>query len=806
MRLPLSLILLTSVAAAQYQLDEALVLTGGSVRGRMPVHVDHVEAALLDGSLEVREGARLDAGTATLTWRTLKANEQGWLEDPALRGGYAAWTLTLEEAGVYLLEARGHGTVFVNGVPRQGDPYNHGFVTVPVALQAGPNLLLFSVGRGKLRARLDEAADAALLPADTTLPDLPAPSDGPMWGAIPVCNPGAAPFSGELRVYRGEAAARSAIRFIPALGVFKQPFAIPAGPDAEATLRLELWRRDGEGLRYCASETLRLATREPGQAIARTFLSAVDGSVQMYGLRAAHPVSDRRPGLVLSLHGAGVRALGQARAYASRPELHIVAPTNRRRFGFDWEDWGRLDALEVLEQAQAALVHDPSRVYLTGHSMGGHGTWQLGAHFPDRFAAIGPSAGWISFESYGGGIRFPTDDPLRALLARAALPSQTLDLRSNYAGLGIFVLHGDADDNVPVAQAREMMRVLGEFHEDFRGHEEPGAGHWWNRSPERGADCVDFKPMFDFFARRRLPGRGELRELDFATADPSISSRHHWLRVEAPQRYRVLSRARLRVEPLQRRVVGSTDNVRRLRLALRAVMQPGESLTVTLDDEPLAVAWPADGELWLARDPAWQVAGPPPPTAKRPGRAGPFKQAFQRRALLVYGTAGGPEENAWAEARARYDAEQFWYRGNGSFEVLPDSLFLRASEPGRNVVLYGNAVTNRAWSRLLDDELQVGPGAVRCGRHTLEGDDLHVLAVRPRKDDPDALVGVVAGTGLEGMRCGDRLPIFVSGAAWPDLTVYRADFLRRGSGAIVAAGFFGEDWSAAGGELELAGP
>ena len=31
-----------------------------------------------------------------------------------------------------------------------------------------------------------------------------------------------------------------------------------------------------------------------------------------------------------------------------------------------------------------------------GHSMGGHGTWNIGVTFPDRFAAIGPSAGWIS--------------------------------------------------------------------------------------------------------------------------------------------------------------------------------------------------------------------------------------------------------------------------------------------------------------------------------------------------------------------------------------------------------------------------
>ena len=84
---------------------------------------------------------------------------------------------------------------------------------------------------------------------------------------------------------------------------------------------------------------------------------------------------------------------GQARCYAPKSWGHVVAPTNRRRFGFDWEDWGRMDAMEVLEEAQARFGTDPRRTYLTGHSMGGHGTWNLGAHFPDRFAAIAPICG-----------------------------------------------------------------------------------------------------------------------------------------------------------------------------------------------------------------------------------------------------------------------------------------------------------------------------------------------------------------------------------------------------------------------------
>ena len=124
-------------------------------------------------------------------------------------------------------------------------------------------------------------------------------------------------------------------------------------------------------------------------------MSEIDGSVQHYGLQPAHPASDTEtaPALVLSLHGASVEALNQAGSYAAKRWCHVVAPTNRRPFGFDWEDWGRRDALEVLDHAQRTLGSDPQRTYLTGHSMGGHGVWHVGATFPDRFAALGPSAG-----------------------------------------------------------------------------------------------------------------------------------------------------------------------------------------------------------------------------------------------------------------------------------------------------------------------------------------------------------------------------------------------------------------------------
>ena len=129
----------------------------------------------------------------------------------------------------------------------------------------------------------------------------------------------------------------------------------------------------------------------------QTFRSAMDLSTQYYGVvPPSEEATQSGHGVVLSLHGASVEAMNQANSYRSKSWGYIVAPTNRRPFGFDWQSWGRLDALESLADAKLRYGIDPTRVYLTGHSMGGHGTWHLGVHHPGLFAVLGPSAGWSS--------------------------------------------------------------------------------------------------------------------------------------------------------------------------------------------------------------------------------------------------------------------------------------------------------------------------------------------------------------------------------------------------------------------------
>jgi hypothetical protein len=207
--------------------------------------------------------------------------------------------------------------------------------------------------------------------------------------------------------------------------------------------------------------------------------------------------------------------------------------------------------------------------------------------------------------------------------------------------------------------------------------------------------------------------------------------------------------------------------------------------------------------VWLVRrEGAWRFGAAPPPSEKGPLRSGPFKEAFQHRMVFVYGTHGTPEENAWSLAKARFDAETFWYRGNGSVDVLADDDFAPAKFPDRSVVVYGNRDGNGVWPALLGNSpVQVRREEVTVGDRRFSGRDLAVLFTHPRPDSDVAAVAVVAGTGLEGMRLTNRLPYFISGNGYPDCLILQSSVLEKGNQGVLGAGFFGNDWSVEQGEF-----
>ncbi len=801
--------------------------------GRAALPTDLLAWQLSQGSMaEPRAGAVIgkNAKGDDVAWAAAEANKDGVIENRALAGGYLFVVVNSEKARTMILDATGFYEAWINWELRGGEKYGADYLRSPVRLVKGRNVLLFRGERGRFKGRLYEPpAPISFTDKDMTLPDLVVGEKDPVWAGLRLINA-----TGE-RLDRIEIVARTGGRetrtpvTASVAPFFTQKLAVKLDIDApleEGTVKIELRARARAGRRTVETPPFPLELRvvAPTAHHSRTFISPTDGSVQYFGVAPLVPSSQAaartgdapvKPALVLTLHGAGVEASGQARAYKPKDWAWIVAATNRRPYGFDWEDWGRLDAIEVLDEAKRLYEPDPSRIYLTGHSMGGHGTWQVGASVPGPWAAIAPSAGWRSFTSYGGGVTFKDPSPVEKMLLRANRPSETVELARNFLHYGVYVLHGDQDDNVPVTEARFMREVLGKFHADFAYYERPGAGHWW------GNECLDWPPLFEFLRDHARPADAEAKRVEFVTANPGIASKSRWVEVLAQQRPLEYSKVSIERDEAGRKFKGTTENVERLGIdilppvAAAAKDAAGQAsgtnakpahdaIVVELDGTKLeAPVPPAGGRLFLERsEKGWSLAEAPSLNEKGPHRAGGFKDAFRHRFVFVYGTRGDDAEDFRAFNKARCDAETFWVRGNAGIEILPDTAFDPSREKDRSIILYGNADTNSAWAKLLaGSPVEVRNGRARVGEKRYTGKDFAAYFVRPRPGSEVASVGVVAWTGPAGWVAASPVQHFVSGAGFPDLLLFSAETLRSGTSGVRAIGWFGNDWTIGRGDI-----
>ena len=106
------------------------------------------------------------------------------------------------------------------------------------------------------------------------------------------------------------------------------------------------------------------------------------------------------------------------------------------------------ELLAALDAVMRDLPVDPDRVYVTGQSMGGVGTWGIVAAHPERFAAAVPVCGIWQVEDAPKMARVP-----------------------------VWAFHGEKDPMVPVAGSRKMIAALKTAGAAPRYTEYPGVGH-----------------------------------------------------------------------------------------------------------------------------------------------------------------------------------------------------------------------------------------------------------------------------------------------------------------------------------------
>ena len=122
-------------------------------------------------------------------------------------------------------------------------------------------------------------------------------------------------------------------------------------------------------------------------------------------------------------------------------------------------------ALKALEQTMKEFNGDPARVYLTGLSMGGYGTWYVASRHPGMFAAIAPIC---------GGIRTPATIAIPPV---STADEPYTDVARRIGKTSVWVFHGSADRTISVEESRNIVRALKASGGNVRYTEYEGVGH-----------------------------------------------------------------------------------------------------------------------------------------------------------------------------------------------------------------------------------------------------------------------------------------------------------------------------------------
>lgn len=191
--------------------------------------------------------------------------------------------------------------------------------------------------------------------------------------------------------------------------------------------------------------------------------------------------------LMLFLHGLGecsdddlsrVKIHGPAKLVESRPDFPFVVVTPqcsppKGAMKDVPKAWKPEPLVRLLDHVMAKLNVDPTRVYVTGLSMGGFGTWRLVAAHPERFAAAVPICGGGEPKAWAASLR----------------------------RVPIWAFHGARDEVVPAAKSREMVDAVHRAGGDVRLTVYPDVEH------NSWAQTYDNPEIYDWLLSHRGPLR-----------------------------------------------------------------------------------------------------------------------------------------------------------------------------------------------------------------------------------------------------------------------------------------------------------
>jgi len=146
------------------------------------------------------------------------------------------------------------------------------------------------------------------------------------------------------------------------------------------------------------------------------------------------------------------------------------APVGAAWFYLEMQDL----VMAELDQTIAEFHGDPSRIYLTGFSMGATGAYRIAYHRPHKFAALVAIAGRIEPGSAYTAEAVKVDRETNPFVGT---PDPFTSLALQIKNLPIWIFHGDNDEAVPVEQSRRLVAALKKAGATVTYTEYPGVNH-----------------------------------------------------------------------------------------------------------------------------------------------------------------------------------------------------------------------------------------------------------------------------------------------------------------------------------------
>lgn len=167
--------------------------------------------------------------------------------------------------------------------------------------------------------------------------------------------------------------------------------------------------------------------------------------------------ASRKWPLIVFLHGAGESGtdglkqmqvgIGSAIQLNAAEWPFIVLMPQKPNVKLAWEDLDE-PVMEMLARARKDYNVDGSRLYITGLSQGGHGTWILGARHADLWAAIAPVCGYA-------GLRLETPPS-----GEKPFPATLQDIGKALKDMPLWAFHGEADQVVSVTETKNLVAAV----------------------------------------------------------------------------------------------------------------------------------------------------------------------------------------------------------------------------------------------------------------------------------------------------------------------------------------------------------